>query len=56
MRDPADRWEPWPVEVHITGGPSRIYDDTEAGEPTRFLGFRRTEPETEPLLWDGDQA
>ncbi len=52
-RYPDERWEPPEIAVHITGGPERIYDDKEAGEPPPFLGFRI---DPEPLLWDGDQA
>lgn len=47
-------WHDDPDTV-ITGGPSRIYDaDPTPDLPRRPIGFRPIE--TEPVLWDGDNA
>lgn len=45
-------------EVIPTGGPERIYDKKPKPDlPRRPIGFAPiTRPETEPLLWDGDNA
>lgn len=70
MTGTADPHEPpclpallWDAErspdVALTGGPDRIYDP-DAADPAwtpRPVGFAPRRPtETEPLLWDGDQA
>ncbi|WP_235738980.1 hypothetical protein [Nocardioides alcanivorans] len=55
MRHPIDRWEPYDVDVSITGGPERVYDSNEAGPTPKILGFTN-EPEIEPLLWEGDDS
>lgn len=39
MIQPEDRWEPWPVDIEHGPPPDRTYDENEAGEPLRFLGF-----------------
>lgn len=63
---PEDRWEPWPVDIERSGGPERIYDDSPTEDKRRPVGF--VQPtfapgtawllpiETEPLLWEGDNA
>lgn len=56
MIDPADRWEPWPVEIHMTNGPERIYDHNPVEHQPKPVGFTAALRETEPLLWEGDQA
>ncbi len=57
MIEPEDRWEPWRIDIHLTGGPERIYDDNPTQEPPRRqVGFFMPEDETEPLLWEGDGA
>lgn len=61
MIEPEDRWEPWPVDIRMTGGPDRIYDDDPKPEwraPVGFIWRLEDEPEDEiePLLWEGDNA
>ena len=54
---PEDCWDPPHVEVHLTPGPDRIYDDNPTPPlPTRPVGFRMhkeeavSEPDT-PKWW-----
>lgn len=40
FRPPEDRWEPWRVDVCMTGGPERIYDrDPNDDTQRRPVGF-----------------
>lgn len=55
FREPEDRWEPWPVDLIPMGGPDRIYVEHDNWRPPR-VGFAPPKTETDPLLWDGDQA
>lgn len=57
MIEPEDRWEPYPVHMHLTDGPERIYDDGPKPDLVRRLvGFAPVAREQEPLLWEGDNA
>jgi len=55
--EPEDRWEPWrDPDVHMLGGPERIYDDDPTPHRPRRVGFGVPVAPAEPLLWEGDQA
>lgn len=56
MIDPVDRWEPCLTEIRMTGGPERIYDDQPTEHHPKPVGFTAALHETEPMLWEGDQA
>ena len=67
MSGTADPWEPPSIaalgydvthspDVIHGDGPMRIYDDTPTIEPRRPIGFAAQMTETEPLLWEGDNA
>lgn len=52
-----DRWHPWGGQPVLTGGPERIYDEAPKPEWRTHVGFvRPSNNDTEPLLWDGDNA
>jgi len=53
---PEDRWEPWPIHTELTNGPERIYDDNPTADTRRPVGFKPPATDTEPLLWEGDNA
>ena len=40
--EPEDRWEPYPPDVILTGGPDRIYDDDPKPDTHRPVGFAPT--------------
>ena len=45
MPEPTDAWEPHPVDVVLTGGPDRIYDDNPKADESRPpFGFRAHDP------------
>jgi len=57
--DHVDRWNPWGVQVMLTGGPDRIYDDAPKPDrrpPVGFVAAVEAAKEAEPLTWDGDNA